>query len=325
MLRRPAAKTSLLRARVAVKATGFDPINKKAPPEEDLAAVAWGVPGGGEPTPLHRILRISAVGNISRSSFMLEMGGQKILVNPRFEKGGVLEPSEVHKVVDKVVITTGDKEFCDMSTFSQFNLMRTSFVADMKATEALQSTWAPNIDTLAAGPDGYCILAGKNGAANIMIMAVPGTPAPPLPWIQPEIGMIFINMVTGIAVAYEAKGNFCGQGGESKAQGIPAEAYQIDYLITPNFREAADVVRSLTIKGAQIRGVVRLPDTRKQMEIEGAAIALVELDLRIDAALGGIGNNPTEFTEWLQKQGPKLAQIKAITVPPGGDPVELET
>ena len=53
-------------------------------------------------------------------------------------------------------------------------------------------------------------------------------------------------------MAYEAYGQFLGKNAGSNKPGIPEEAYQVDYLITPDLREAAGVTSGLAEKGADI-------------------------------------------------------------------------
>ena len=68
-----------------------------------------------------------------------------------------------------------------------------------------------------------------------------------------------MNLENGAAVAYEAFGQYLGKGAASNKPGIPEEAYQVDYLITPDLREAAGVASGLAQKGAKLKAVLRLP------------------------------------------------------------------
>lgn len=74
-----------------------------------------------------------------------------------------------------------------------------------------------------------------------------------------EQAFVFVNLENGAAVAYEAFGQYLGKGAGSNKPGIPEEAYQVDYLITPDLREAAGVAAGLAEKGAKLKAVLRLP------------------------------------------------------------------
>ena len=74
-----------------------------------------------------------------------------------------------------------------------------------------------------------------------------------------EQAFVFVNLENGAAVAYEAFGQYLGKGAASSKPGIPEEAYQVDYLITPDLREAAGVASGLAEKGAKLKAVLRRP------------------------------------------------------------------
>jgi len=272
---------------------------------------------------IHKILRIRAVGK-GRGSFLLEMGGQKLLINPNLieKEDSEFVPGYIHRQVDYVVITSANDELLHRPTFSRMNLAKTNVVASFKAGEELNEMYIRNLAVLASGPDGQVVIEGENGTAPIAISVVPGSQQGP-PWEEPEVGFVFVNTKTGVAVAYEAFGMFLGQGASSNREGIPELAYQVDYLVTPDLREGAFVAKGLTEKGAKLRGVVRLPPLFEDPEVTPILAPLVALDRAIDLAMGGIDDKPEGFRDYLEKEGGDLANIELFDLVATGGKVEL--
>lgn len=272
---------------------------------------------------IHKILRIRAVGK-GRGSFLLEMGGQKLLINPNLieKEDSELVPGYIHRQVDYVVVTSANEELLHRPTFGRMNLAKTNVVASQKPGEELNEMYIRNLAVLASGPDGQVVVQGDNGTAPIAISIVPGQSSG-LPWEEPEVGFVFINTKTGVAVAYEAFGMFLGQGASSEREGIPELAYQVDYLVTPDLREGAFVAKGLTEKGAKLRGVIRLPPLFEEPEVTPILAPLVMLDSAIDYAMGGIDDKPEAFRDYMQKQGGDLANIELFDLVASGGQVEL--
>lgn len=272
---------------------------------------------------IHKILRIRAVGK-GRGSFLLEMGGQKLLINPNLieKEDSELVPGYIHRQVDYVVVTSANEELLHRPTFGRMNLAKTNVVASQKPGEELNEMYIRNLAVLASGPDGQVVVQGDNGTAPIAISVVPGQSSG-LPWEEPEVGFVFINTKTGVAVAYEAFGMFLGQGASSEREGIPELAYQVDYLVTPDLREGAFVAKGLTEKGAKLRGVIRLPPLFEEPEVTPILAPLVMLDSAIDYAMGGIDDKPEAFRDYMQKQGGDLANIELFDLVASGGQVEL--
>lgn len=286
-------------------------------------------PAGGtpsEPSDLQNILRVQAVGG-SRGCFILEVGGQRLLVNPKLEGTGI-EPEKVHELFDYVILTTAKDEFMHAPSVSRMSLTKVNFVATAAAGQVLSTMMVMNLAILAPGPGGRCLLTGgRPGSSPIAVLITPG--ADNLPWQAPECGFVFVNLETGIAVAYEALGQFLGSGAASMRDGIPEEAFQVDYLITPNLREAAGVASGLTKKGAVLRAVVKLPDplapaVKPEEALNPILKPLLVVDRGLDSMLGGVGDDPQEFREFLGRQGPPLSQAKLLEPVIGGDAVVLE-
>ncbi|CAJ1361396.1 unnamed protein product, partial [Effrenium voratum] len=198
---------------------------------------------------LRDVLKVQAVGQ-GRGSFILEMGGVKVLVNPNLE-GSQLKPEAVHEEFDYVFLSSEEPEFFHRDTVSRMKLTKVKFVASAKAGQELTKMMVRNLAVLQNGPGGQCYLQGRdNAAAAIGILSAPG--AGGMPWERQEQAFIFVNLENGAAVAYEAYGQFLGKNAGSNKPGIPEEAYQVDYLITPDLREAAGVTSGLAEKGADI-------------------------------------------------------------------------
>jgi len=279
--------------------------------------------GGEGVEDIHKILRITAVGK-GRGSFLLEMGGQKLLINPNLvaKEDPEFVPGYIHRQVDYVVITSANEELLHTQTFSRMNLAKTNVIAGGKAGLELNEMYIRNLAVLAAGPDGQVVIEGDNGTAPIAISVVPGS-NPNLPWEEPEVGFVFVNTKTGVAVAYEAFGFFLGPGASSTREGIPELAYQVDYLVTPDLREGAFVAKGLTEKGAKLRGVVRLPPLFEEPEVTPILAPLVALDSAIDWAMGGIDDKPEAFKAYVQKEGGDMANIELFDLKALGGKVEL--
>eukprot|EP00438_Fugacium_kawagutii_P034620 Skav225852 [mRNA] locus=scaffold345:228473:229997:+ [translate_table: standard] len=206
---------------------------------------------------LKKQLNVKAVGR-GRGSFILEMGGVKILVNPNLEGSESVKPETVHEDFDYVFLTSEEPEFFHRETVNKMKLSKVKFVASAKAGQELTKMMVRNLAVLQNGPGGQCYLQSndKSGAA-IGILSAPG--AGGMPWERQEQAFVFVNLENGAAVAYEAFGQYLGKGAGSNKPGIPEEAYQVDYLITPDLREAAGVAAGLAEKGAKLKAVLRLP------------------------------------------------------------------
>merc|ERR1719265_2489582 len=313
---------------VAVAATsgsedaGFDPLDMgtEGAQGNDASEVE-----SGDPSALQTQLRVQALSG--PGSFILEMGGQRLLINPMLDEGSQIRPEKVHTEFDYVILTSGKKEFFHAATLEQMSLMRVNFIASQKAAELLSNMMLRNMAVLAPGPEGRTALTGSPGTAPIAVMVTPGANAP-LMWETPESGFIFVNLETGVAVGFEASGQYCGPNAASTVDGIPEAAYQIDYLITPDLRSTSGVVKGLADKGAALRAVVRLPGLKTETEIAEETNPMfapfLALDRGVDAALGGIGDDPAEFQSWLSKQGAPLSDIVLLAPAADAEAVDLD-
>lgn len=254
-------------------------------------------------------LRVTPLGN-GRGSFLLNMGGQRLLFNPNLENCDEMPPEKVHELTDYVILTSDKPDIFHEATIARMNLAKVNLVASGKAGEKLSKMLVRNLAVLAPGPGGRALLTGEEGSTPLAVLVTPGANGA-LPWLPPECGFVLVNMKSGVALAYEAMGQFLGPGAASQRQGIPEEAYQVDYLITPELREATGVVKGLTAKGAVLRAVIKLPnpeaDTPAGDGTNPILAPLLAIDRKLDEALGGIGGSPQEFREFLRSQGPPLA------------------
>eukprot|EP00931_Biecheleriopsis_adriatica_P008945 TRINITY_DN110078_c0_g1_i1.p1 TRINITY_DN110078_c0_g1~~TRINITY_DN110078_c0_g1_i1.p1 ORF type:complete len:416 (+),score=98.11 TRINITY_DN110078_c0_g1_i1:32-1279(+) len=271
---------------------------------------------------LHGMLSIQAVGS-GRGSFLLNMGGVKLLINPNLE-GSDIRPEKVHELVDYVLITTDDENFLHLPTLTQMNTLKVSFVASAKAGEILTRMMVRNLAILQPGPGGRCFLEGEaKGAAALGLLTAPGAGGG-LPWSNLEQAFLFINLENGVALGYEATGQFLGPGASSDKQGIPEEAYMIDYLVTPDLREAAETAKGLTQRGTVLRAVVRLPgESFPRSAAADGSNPLITLDRAIDGWMGGIVDDPVAFRGFLEKQGSPLSEVSLVTPEANGEAIDL--
>lgn len=267
-------------------------------------------------------LRVTALGG-GPGSFLLEMGGVRMLINPVLSDSSAITPENAHEMADFVILTTAKKEHFDEATIGRMKLMKVDFLVADSVTESLGSMMVRNMATLASGPDGRTMLSVSDDTTSVAVLVCPS--ANGLPWETPELGFIFVNLETGQAVGYEAQGLYLGENAATVRQGIPDEAYQVDHIITPDLRKAAGVAKGLTGKGAILRSVVRLPEfgTKPVKEADGVLGALLTIDKTLDSALGSIDDDPKEFREFLQKQGNPLAKTQLLEPSVGGPPVNL--
>ncbi|CAE6971928.1 unnamed protein product [Symbiodinium natans] len=262
---------------------------------------------------LQRILRVQAVGS-GRGSFILEMGGIRILVNPNLE-GSSLQPENVHEEFDYVFLSSEEPEFFHRPTVNKMKLTKVKFVTSQKAGQELAKMMVRNLAVLQNGPGGQCYLQGKDkAAAAVGVLSAPGSGS--FPWEKQEQGFIFVNLETGAAVAYEAFGQFLSRGASSNKPDIPEEAYQVDFLITPSLAEGAGVAAGLTEKGAKLQAVLRLPGEGPIQEEESPMAAL-------DKAFGGIDDDPDQFLNFLKDRGPPLSDTQLLMAEANGPPVDL--
>lgn len=241
----------------------------------------------------------------------MEIGGQRVLINPNFE-GAAVDPKKVHEQFDYVVFTTAKPEFFDRPSVLKMFLTKVNFIATKPAGERLQQMGARNVAILNAGPGGQVLLKGPPGSAELVVFVTPG--AGFMPWEDPESGFVFVNGETGIAVGYESVGLYCGRGAGTNPGNVPEEAYQVDYIVTPDLAEAAGIVKGLTEKGAVLRGVVKLPDPRPADAQGGSPFSFLALS----------SNDPEAFLSFLKQQGAPLSETKLFQPLPGGEPVILE-
>eukprot|EP00440_Ansanella_granifera_P005495 gb/GFBE01005969.1/.p1 GENE.gb/GFBE01005969.1/~~gb/GFBE01005969.1/.p1 ORF type:complete len:366 (+),score=78.49 gb/GFBE01005969.1/:1-1098(+) len=268
-------------------------------------------------------LSIQAIGK-GKGSFLLDMGGVKLLVNPNLD-GSDLKPEKVHEVVDYVLVTSDEEEFFHAPTLEKMSLMKVNFVAGSKAGEILTQMMVRNLAILQPGPGGRCFLEGKaKGSAAVGLLTAPGAGGI-LPWEKQEQAFVFVNLETGVALGYEAKGQYLGPGASSQKQGIPEEAYQIDFLVTSDLRETKEVAKGLTSKGAVLKAVVRLPGQVSESGSSGdSSNPLLAVDRALDGLLGGIDDDADQFKQFLQKEGGALADTSILLPESNGDAVELK-
>lgn len=105
---------------------------------------------------LKKQLNVKAVGR-GRGSFILEMGGVKILVNPNLE-GSEVKPETVHEDFDYVFLTSEEPEFFHRETVNKMKLAKVKFVASAKAGQELTKMMVRNLAVLQNGPGGQCVL-----------------------------------------------------------------------------------------------------------------------------------------------------------------------
>ena len=103
---------------------------------------------------LKKQLNIKAVG-VGRGSFILEMGGVKILVNPNLA-GSSVKPETVHEDFDYVFLTSEEPEFFHRDTVNKMKLTKVKFVASAKAGTELTKMMVRNLAVLQNGPGGQC-------------------------------------------------------------------------------------------------------------------------------------------------------------------------
>ena len=103
---------------------------------------------------LHRILRVQAVGS-GRGSFILEMGGIKVLVNPNLE-GSSIQPENAHEEFDYVFLSSEEPEFFHRPTVNKMKLTKVKFVTSQKAGQELTKMMVRNLAVLQNGPGGQC-------------------------------------------------------------------------------------------------------------------------------------------------------------------------
>jgi len=250
---------------------------------------------------LKKQLNVKAVGS-GRGSFILEMGGVKILVNPNLE-GSSIKPETVHEDFDYVFLTSEEPEFFHRETVNKMKLTKVKFVASAKAGQELTKMMVRNLAVLQNGPGGQCYLQSKDkSGASVGILSAPGSGG--MPWERKEQAFVFVNLENGAAVAYEAYGQYLGKGAASNKPGIPEEAYQVDYLITPDLREAAGVSSGLAEKGAKIKAVLRLPGEGNPLDDDVNPLTT------LDRAFG-IEDTAEDFQAFLEKES-SLAKTNLI-------------
>lgn len=315
--RGPARRAAATAGHRQRRGLGRRSLEDSAGPQADNALNAEGP--SPEADPIHKRLRVTALGG-HRGSCLLEMGGQRILINPNLEKFPQLPPEKVHELVDYVVLTSAKKPFFDKPTIGKMNLAKTSFVACSEVGKELAKSLVRNLAILASGPGGCGVLEGEKGSAPVAVMVIPG--AGSLPWETREVGFLFINTKTGIAVGYDALGQYLGPGASSNLPGIPEEAYQVDYLLTPDLRETTEVVKGLQAKGTLLRGVVSLPNPVPPPN--PVVSALLAVDRTLDRVLGGAGDTPEDFQDFLRQQGSPLDQVRLFTPDLAGGPMDLD-
>lgn len=270
---------------------------------------------------LHGILRIQPVGS-GRGSFLLNMGGTRVLVNPNLE-GSDMRPETVHETVDCVLLTSSEDEFLHGPTLEKMDLKKVNFVAAKDAAEVVEQMGVRNLATINPGPGGKYLLTPTvdPGAAKLVILTLPGAGSQ-VPFGPVEQAFEFVNCVNGAAVGYEAKGLYLGPGGSTIRGGVPEEAWMIDYLITPDLREAASCYAGLANKGTVLKAVVRLPgDTADKGDPSNPMFLL---DKKIDEVLGGIDDDPDEFRAFLKKQDAPMRDTELLMLEPNSRAVDLE-
>ena len=121
---------------------------------------------------LRDVLKVQAVGQ-GRGSFILEMGGVKVLVNPNLE-GSQLKPEAVHEEFDYVFLSSEEPEFFHRDTVSRMKLTKVKFVASAKAGQELTKMMVRNLAVLQNGPGGQCSLAACNVESTFLWQQVTG-------------------------------------------------------------------------------------------------------------------------------------------------------
>ena len=106
------------------------------------------------------ILRVQAVGS-GRGSFILEMGGIRILVNPNLQ-GSDLKPENVHEEFDYVFLSSEEPEFFHRPTVDKMKLTKVKFVTSQKAGQELAKMMVRNLAVLQNGPGGQCFFVCKH-------------------------------------------------------------------------------------------------------------------------------------------------------------------
>lgn len=267
------------------------------------------------------VCRVSAVGG-HVGSFLLELGGHRLLVNPRLDRVNASDPqvADYFEMVDYVVLTTQDPDFLHLDTVRRFNPKVTNFIASEAAGQKLKELGCTNVAVLAAGPTGRIILDNEEKKHEMLVSVVPG--AVTAPWGPQEIGFIFADLDTGLGIGYEAMSQYLGRAWLTFNAMVPEEAYQIDYLVVPNLREAGEVCKSLVKKGTPLRGVIWVPH---QLPLQADLLEpLRQLDAAVDTALGGTGDERKDFKKYIKDQGEKkLKEIKLIYPKLGGGPTTL--
>mmetsp|Transcript_15967 Transcript_15967/g.29218 ORF Transcript_15967/g.29218 Transcript_15967/m.29218 type:complete len:357 (+) Transcript_15967:49-1119(+) len=268
-----------------------------------------------------RPIRFTALGG-SRGNFLLEIGGQKFLVNPRLDESSGLAPEKVHELVDYVVITSRVDGSMHMPTLARMNSRRTNFICSGPVGEQLAETGLfDNIATLQPGPGGRVLVEGEGDASDVLVLVAPG--AVQAPWQPVESAFVFVDAATGLAIGYEAVGEYLGTGASSQVDGIPEEALQIDYLITPDLREAGEVLKGLVKLGElSVKGVVSLAEAED--EDQSILAPFLFIDRAIDKTLGASGETPEEFREFLRQQGSPLSDVELQEAVAGGAPIVLD-
>jgi len=280
---------------------------------------------GFDPSPtgcseLQKRLSFQAVGSGS-ASWILDMGGTRILVNPNLE-GSEIAPETVHKLFDAVLLTCEDDEFFHMPTLAKMELGKTNFLAAAKASERLTELMARRVDTIQPGPGGACDVKKKNkSSASVAVVTCPGAGGEN-PFGDLEQAFTFVNLDSCVAVGYDARGLYLGRGAASARRGIPDEAYEIDYLVSPDLRESAAVVEGLAKKQKTLKAVVRLPSKQREFAEETSPLGF--LDKAIDTLLGGIDDTEEAFREFVKKQSKPTSKLRLETLERGGDAVVLE-
>merc|ERR1719265_1583502 len=153
-----------------------------------------------------QVLKVQAMGG-GPGSFLVQMDGMKLLVNPKLDENSPIQPENVHEEVDYVIITSAKEEYLHIPTIERMKLMKVNFIASGLAGEVLERMLVRNLAMLLPGPGGRVLLTGEKGKTPVGVLVTPGANAP-LPWQTPESGFIFVNMKTGFCVAYEATGQF---------------------------------------------------------------------------------------------------------------------
>lgn len=278
--------------------------------------------------------RVSVIGD-SRS-FLLEIGGQRLLVNPRMPKNGKFDYSKVHEWADYVVITSAEKEHFDSAmseALLQMNSWRVNCIASPDAAEKLRLMMMSNVAQLNLGPEGGVTL--MDSGLPVTVRVLPGRSRPEEFWKQNiEASFLFVDERNGVIVGYEAFGNFMGYGAGSKKEGIPEQGFRPDILITSDLEQTFTSVKGLASRasegGAPPKIVALVPDVDKvtaDEEPNPIGMMLRKLDMSVDQlVLGGAPeiSGPSEFRKLIEKEGGDVAAVKLVEVPINGDEVTLD-